>query len=1251
MTLTAGNATGVNGLFIAAADNSTSTGGRGTVNQTGGTVNATQVTIGGGHITANGATGIYNLAGGTLNASGNIRLAANNNSTGTFNVSGGNANLQSNSSITLGQFFGRPGTVTQTAGNVTFYSDAGTTIGGTGAIDFLGTSNASAYTFSGGTLTVPSITRTAASGTPSFNFNGGTIRPAVNNPAQFIATTITTRVQAGGAIFDTNGNDLVINNILAHDTGLGASPDGGLSKNGAGTMTLSAVNTYTGNTTINGGTLAIGSGGSISTSPQIAVGSGATFNVSAVAPYSISGSQTLRGTGTVVGAVNHTAGVITGATVGTGGVLTFNDALSLSGGATRFDLDTTSASLNNDRIDANGGLAANSSSLINVQFATLPTTAQTYVLFNYTGSLGGLTTDFVLGGNAGGRSASLDFATLGQVKLTFSPGGSAANLIWKSNSSQAWDIQTTANWKNTTQVIASDVYFNGDNINLLDNTLDASVPTNVQTAITLNAVAAPSSVTVNSNIKDYSISGTGKISGSTGLTKNGTGTLTLGTANDFTGTTNINAGKVIVTDISASPATSGLGSGNVNIASGATLQIGDGTTSGAGSVTGNISNSGTLIVNRPDNLTLTPQVSGTGGLTKQSTGVLTLNKAIHTYTGATTINGGTVIAVNANELPDTTVYNIGDVSGATLDLNNVAQNVKAITGGGTNGGTVAIGSGTLVINGGTTASFAGQVTGNAVQIINGSTQSFTGDPAWTGNTTVSLGTLSVSSSTGSTILGSLGSTINVGTGNGEVAELNIGSGLTVGASLIQAGHSTGNGTNGIGVINQTGSLVLANSFRLGGNNNVPGAATGTYNLSGGELHVGGTFEMAWNNNSAGYMNVSGTGALYVGFDNDLRLGRFFARPAIVTQTGGLVAFTSDEATTPGSGGVILGGGSVGGNYGYNLNGGMLKMLGAKIDNTADRVGFFHFGGGTLQAQGDNSDYFPQGAGGGWSVNIGAGGGTIDTNGFNVTINQVVAHDTTLGVTPDGGLTKSSGGTLTLAAKPGYTGQTTVSGGKLHLTGGAIQGSGDMTITNGALIEVNADGGTNGVSVIKNLTTTGAGSHIEIHNNDMVLDYGANPSTYTDVVNKVKSGLVLLGGTGTEGISSVEVDAQTVAGTMLAVVDDGDPLISGAITEISGLAIPSPTSSILVKYTWFGDSNLDGVVDGSDYALIDTGFTAGGALGGWVFGDYDYSGTIDGSDYALIDTGFISQTGALPEPTTLGLLGLGAMGMLRRRRHG
>jgi hypothetical protein len=98
--------------------------------------------------------------------------------------------------------------------------------------------------------------------------------------------------------------------------------------------------------------------------------------------------------------------------------------------------------------------------------------------------------------------------------------------------------------------------------------------------------------------------------------------------------------------------------------------------------------------------------------------------------------------------------------------------------------------------------------------------------------------------------------------------------------------------------------------------------------------------------------------------------------------------------------------------------------------------------------------------------------------------------------------------------------------------------------------------------------------------------------------------------------------------------------------------------VLVKYTYYGDANLDGIVNGADYQQIDNGF--GMHLTGWSNGDFNYDGVVDGSDYSLIDNTFnqINATGAgplaiacptgliasggtseVPEPT-VGWLGLG-----------
>jgi hypothetical protein len=111
-------------------------------------------------------------------------------------------------------------------------------------------------------------------------------------------------------------------------------------------------------------------------------------------------------------------------------------------------------------------------------------------------------------------------------------------------------------------------------------------------------------------------------------------------------------------------------------------------------------------------------------------------------------------------------------------------------------------------------------------------------------------------------------------------------------------------------------------------------------------------------------------------------------------------------------------------------------------------------------------------------------------------------------------------------------------------------------------------------------------------------------------------------------------------------------------------VNTTATDVLVKYTYYGDANLDGTVTGADYQQIDTGF--GLHLTGWQNGDFNYDGVVDGSDYSLIDNTFnqITATGAsalaivaapadlssVPEPTTLALLAMGTIGVLGSRRR-
>jgi autotransporter-associated beta strand protein len=97
-----------------------------------------------------------------------------------------------------------------------------------------------------------------------------------------------------------------------------------------------------------------------------------------------------------------------------------------------------------------------------------------------------------------------------------------------------------------------------------------------------------------------------------------------------------------------------------------TLMIGQGSSSQPGSIVSSVvNNSGTLVFNRVEDLTYAGAVNGTGALTKQAAGRLTLT-GTHTYTGATTLSAGTLI-VNG------TIASSINVSGGTLGGNGTIK--------------------------------------------------------------------------------------------------------------------------------------------------------------------------------------------------------------------------------------------------------------------------------------------------------------------------------------------------------------------------------------------------------------------------------------------------------------------------------------------------------------------------------------------------------------------------------------------------
>ena len=119
---------------------------------------------------------------------------------------------------------------------------------------------AGALHLNGGTLSVPQV-QNASGTTGNIYFNGGALQAAAASGDFLQSTgggTLSAYVQAGGAVIDSNGNNITINLPLQHDPALGSAADGGLTKVGSGSLILNAANSYTGPTTISAGTLSLG---------------------------------------------------------------------------------------------------------------------------------------------------------------------------------------------------------------------------------------------------------------------------------------------------------------------------------------------------------------------------------------------------------------------------------------------------------------------------------------------------------------------------------------------------------------------------------------------------------------------------------------------------------------------------------------------------------------------------------------------------------------------------------------------------------------------------------------------------------------------------------------------------------------------------------------------------------------------------------------------------------------------------------
>jgi hypothetical protein len=295
------------------------------------------------------------------------------------------------------------------------------------------------------------------------------------------------------------------------------------------------------------------------------------------------------------------------------------------------------------------------------------------------------------------------------------------------------------------------------------------------------------------------------------------------------------------------------------------------------------------------------------------------------------------------------------------------------------------------------------------------------------------------------------------------------------------------------------------------------------------------------------------------------------------------------------------------------------------------------------------------AGVGGSLNFSGAGGLNVRSGTHV-INPPVS------LAGESLFSVATGATLTLAGDFAGNGNAVAKAGDgalslKHLRAGATNLVAGST-------RITPNGGPTGTSQVASITIN-SGASLDLSDNDLVINYtGASPlgtasgGSYTGVTGQIVAGRN--GGSWDgSGIRTSQPDALSEltslgvgeASSIIGIGPGETALWSGQVVD---------DTSLLVRYTYAGDANLDGIISGDDYSAIDFNILVPGASG-WANGDFNYDGIISGDDYSAIDFNILAQGGSLgdgavasqgvtavPEPAAIGLVTL--LGMLSSRRR-
>ena len=945
-------------------------GGSGNVGGTAGTGGTTTGANGGaGGFAAGGGGGANGDPGDPNNATPVAATPGGAGAAGGYGAGGGGGGSGGGSSPTPPPVPGTPGAGGAGGGWGTSPLNAGGGNGGGGTVNTAGgggggsglggavfIQNGGTLTF-GGTLTVNGNTVTGgAGGTGGNNGSGG----LASGQGIFLAggLTSTTVTFAPGA-----GNTMTVTDDIVDEIGADLVPgarSGNLVKNGEGTLILLGANDYNGGTTVSAGILQ-GHTNSVKGFVQ--------NNATVIFDQNFNGTFNgqLEGSGVVI---KRGTGILTydssqdnrGSTRVEGGTLNVTSIAALPGGMDLFILNAGSSVTINGFDQSIGGLFGDTGTTMDLGSAlltvdptstvTIPTDTATYSgnIIGVGGSLlkNGTGTQILLGTN------------------TYSGGTTIAGGILQGN----------------TNSLQGNFVFTGDSNLIFDQTFNGTFNGSISTDPIL--VGTPTGVVI----------------------KNGTGAVTYGAAQTYTGGTIVNAGSLIMGGVNFLPV-----DGDVTV-NGGTLNLNNFSQS-----IGGLNGSGgtvdlttaILFVNPATTATYSGAIIGTGSLVKNGTKTQIL-LGTNTYSGGTTVSGGILQGHSLSLQGD--ILNNAEV---VFDQNFTGTYAGTMSGTGV---LTKEGTGTLILTGPNT--YNGGTNVNA-GILQGTTTSLQGNI--NNNTTVIFDQIFNGTFAGA--ISGPGEVIKNGSGN-----------VTYGAAQTYTGGTTVNaGTLSLGGVNflPVGEDVTVNGGTLNLNNfnqsiGGLGGTGGTVNLTSATLFVDPTATSTYSG------NITGPGA--------------FVKNGSGTQI--LLGTNNYTGGTTVQGGVLEG-------HSVSLQGNILNNAEVVFNqNFNGTYAGTMFGTGVLTKEGTGTLILtgPNSYGGGTFVNAGTLQGNTTSlqgnifNESNVVFDQAATGAFAGTISGSGTVVKQNAGELIFNTPQTYTGLTTVAQGQLTVNSSLAS---DVLVNSGAVL--------------------------------------------------------------------------------------------------------------------------------------------------------------------------------------------------------